>query len=89
MEQVALQETQARRWFDLGLSSVSREPGPIRDELFSVERLEQFAETLAQTQPLLASSPHGRALLVRPGKTPACCAAITRPSPTPPPASAA
>ena len=65
MEQVALQETQARRWFDLGFSSVSREPGPIRAELMSVERLEQFAETLAQTQPLLASSPHGRALLVR------------------------
>jgi cyclic beta-1,2-glucan synthetase len=65
MEEVALQETQARRWFDLGFSSVSREPGPIRAELMSVERLEQFAETLAQTQPLLASSPHGRALLVR------------------------
>ena len=65
MEQIALQETSARRWFDLSFSSVASDPGPIRAELMSVERLEQYAETLAQSQPLLASSRHGRALLTR------------------------
>ena len=65
MEQIALPETSARRWFDLSFSNVASDPGPIRAELMSVERLEQYAETLAQTQPLRASSRHGRALLTR------------------------
>jgi cyclic beta-1,2-glucan synthetase len=65
MEQIALQETRARRWFDPGYSRLGHESGPIRAELMSVERLEQLAETLARSQPLLPSSWQGRALLTR------------------------
>ena len=65
MEQIALHETRARRWFDPGYSRAGHESGPIRAELMSVERLEQLAETLARSQPLLPSSWQGRALLTR------------------------
>jgi cyclic beta-1,2-glucan synthetase len=65
MTQIALHESRARRWFDPGHSNLGPESGPIRAELMSVERLEQLAETLARSQPLLPSSWQGRALLTR------------------------
>jgi cyclic beta-1,2-glucan synthetase len=65
MTQIALHESRARRWFDPGHSNLGPESGPIRAELMSVERLEQLAETLAHSQPLLPSSWQGRALLTR------------------------
>ena len=65
MEQTALHEPRARRWFDLGFTPVSSEPGPIRGELMSIERLEQFAESLAGSQPLLPTARRGRSLLTR------------------------
>jgi hypothetical protein len=50
MEQIALQETSARRWFDLSFSSVV-DPG--RSAQADERRTsEQYAETLAQSQPL-------------------------------------
>ncbi len=66
MEQVALQETRTRRWFDLGsVANSAFEPAPIRGELMSVERLEAFAETLARSQRLSVSLAPGRSLLTR------------------------
>ncbi|MBV9620088.1 MAG: glycosyl transferase [Gammaproteobacteria bacterium] len=62
MNDIALQERRPRRWFDPPLSG---EPAPIRGELMSVERLEQFAAVLAQSQPLLPSARSGRSLLQR------------------------
>ena len=63
MEQIALQETRPRRWFNG--DTARTEPAPIRAELMSAERLEQFAGTLAQAQPLLPADGHGRQLLNR------------------------
>ena len=65
MEQVALQEPRMRRWFDLGFAAESPEPGPIRAELMSVERLEQFAETLARSHGVATTSRHGASMLAR------------------------
>ncbi len=60
-----LQERRARRWFELDYFQSGVEHAPIRSELLSVERLEQFAAVLAKSQPVLRSSRHGRALLRR------------------------
>ena len=65
MEQVALQEPRTHRWFDLGFAAESPEPGPIRAEFMSVERLEQFAETLARSHDVVTTSRHGASLLAR------------------------
>ncbi len=65
MEQVALQEPRTRRWFDLGFAAETPEPGPIRAELMSVERLEQFAETLARNHGVVEASRHGASMLTR------------------------
>ncbi len=54
-----------RRWSEFDYSRAGVEQAPIRAELLSVDRLEQFAATLAKSQPLLRSSRHGRALLRR------------------------
>jgi cyclic beta-1,2-glucan synthetase len=63
MEHIALQETRPRRWFNG--DALRNELAPIRAELMSAERLEQFAATLAQSQPLLPPDGHGRQLLNR------------------------
>ena len=63
MEHIALQETRPRRWFNA--DAARAEFAPIRAELMSAERLEQFAATLAQSQPLLPSDGQGRQLLSR------------------------
>ncbi len=60
-----LQERRERRWFDFDYSRNGVEHAPIRAELLGIERLEQFAATLAKSQPVLRSSRHGRALLRR------------------------
>ena len=62
---VGLQDRSAGRWFDFDYSRTGVEHAPIRAELLSIDRLEQFAASLAKSQPLLASSRHGRALLRR------------------------
>ena len=56
------------RWIDLSNSrALSPWAGvePIREELLSLDRLEQYAHKLAAEQPLLASSEHGKALAAR------------------------
>ncbi len=63
MNDIALQDTRPRRWFDPSLPN--GEVAPIRGELMSIERLEQFAAVLAQSQPLLRSARSGRSLLQR------------------------
>ncbi len=60
-----LQERRARRWFELDYFRSGVEHAPIRSELLSIDRLEQFAAALAKSQPVLRSSRHGRALLRR------------------------
>ena len=57
---VELQETRGRRWFDFDYSPAGVEQAPIRAELLSVDRLEQFAATLAKSQPVLPSARNGR-----------------------------
>ncbi len=54
-----------KRWLAFDSSRAAPEPAPIRAELLSTERLEEFAATLAKSQPLLPSARHGRALLKR------------------------
>ena len=46
-------------------SSLWDDPDPIREELFSVERIEEHARSLAQAQIIAANSPRGRALAKR------------------------
>ncbi len=60
-----LQDRRGPRWFDFEDSRSGIEHAPIRAELLSIERLEQFAATLAKAQPVLRSSRHGRTLLRR------------------------
>jgi cyclic beta-1,2-glucan synthetase len=62
---LGLQDQSARRWFEFDYSRSGVEHAPIRAELLSIDRLEQFAAVLAASQPLLPSSRHGRALLRR------------------------
>ena len=66
MDQIALQESRTRRWFESWAAPEVAELAPIRAELMSVERLEQLAEVLARNHRAAAHGvPVGRSLLAR------------------------